>query len=439
MFKLSFMGSIFFILVMMGAPVAAAQTYSYSIMHLSDTQYLSESYPDTLNDTFSYLESQKNALNLSAIIVTGDLVNDDDDLNQWIHYIEARSRTTIPVYEVPGDEDLNQNEDHSLFNEFIGEKVAWTAVIDDFVFIGLGYSNNSLSDADIANYRSFILSNPQKFTLVATHNYYNKDYTVSLLGDSIRDNLILKPTIVMSGHVHDSFIKTELVGNIPFIVDLTNYQDYGDFSAGKLYTVYVTDGNVTKIAVREVYIHPYRYYYPERIVYQAPIEYRAPEIYPTQPPAVNPDSSPSEYPTKSPMVYSVGSLPLSPEKAAIINTTISSKPIQLEQVENPIESVSNSPLKTYVLSIEANADLIEDTLEHKLENTIGDTLEDSLEATLECLLSQERIESHNSSSSIFMDHLTSAHSGSMQQLHPLQSSVLREQASSASSGLWLGI
>jgi predicted MPP superfamily phosphohydrolase len=133
-----------------GIPVSATDSYSYSIMHLSDTQFLSESYPDTLNYTFSYVESLKNTCNISAIIITGDLVNQGDNVSQWTRYVTAKSLTDIPVYEIPGNHDLKGTTDSSLFDEFVGNKSRWNSVINDFVFIGIGYSNKPLSDSERA-------------------------------------------------------------------------------------------------------------------------------------------------------------------------------------------------------------------------------------------------------------------------------------------------
>lgn len=65
-------------LLLLAIPVVSAQSAgdtTYSVVHLSDTQNLATYYPDTYGFTFSYLESMKDHLNMSAIIITGDLVN----------------------------------------------------------------------------------------------------------------------------------------------------------------------------------------------------------------------------------------------------------------------------------------------------------------------------------------------------------------------------
>jgi hypothetical protein len=298
-----------------GTAVSASDSYTYSLMHISDTQTLSASYPSTLNLTFSYLESIQSTFNISAIIITGDLVDDGNNISQWNNYADARSLTTIPLYEIPGNHDVNVEVGNPYY-EFVASRMNWTAEINDFIFIGIGYSGDPLSDSDVSYYTSVIKESPQKFVIIAAHDYFNHDLSLSPLGNSIRDHLVLKPTFVMSGHAHESLVHVSSLHNIPYIEDLTDYQENGDFSAGKLYTVYVTDGNVTKITVREVFIAPYAYMNPEKIVYQVTTE------NPTYQPSGYPMKSQTDYPKSQKIYPSISSYPYPPKpKIAIPNAS----------------------------------------------------------------------------------------------------------------------
>jgi len=77
----------------------------------------------------------------------------------------------------------------------VGNKTRWTAFINDFIFIGIGYTEDPLSESDILFYKSFIETHPQKFTLIAAHNYLNSDLKLSELGMSIKYNLVMKPQL----------------------------------------------------------------------------------------------------------------------------------------------------------------------------------------------------------------------------------------------------
>jgi predicted MPP superfamily phosphohydrolase len=291
------------LLVVFGGPVSAADSYTYSIMHISDTQVLSSRYPDTLNYTFTSLESMKDEYNISAIVITGDLVDNGSNISQWTNYTNARSLTTVPVYEIPGNHDLNGQADNPLFDAFVGDKYDWNALINDFIFLGIGYSKDPLSDSEIVAGRSFIEENSQKFTLIAAHNFYNEDFSESLLGESIEKNLVLKPTFVLSGHAHATTLDTELINNTLCVEDLTNYQVNGDISAGRLYTVYHDKGEVSKITIRDVYFFPRQYLDPEKTVYDRTGVNNYP-LYPENPsenygspssPAVSPSPYSPEY------------------------------------------------------------------------------------------------------------------------------------------------
>ncbi len=254
-------------LAVFGGTVSAADSYTYSIIHISDTQTLSSRYPDTLNYTFSSLESMKGNYNISAIIITGDLVDNGSNISQWTNYANARSLTTVPVFEIPGNHDLGGQAVNPLFDAFVGDKYNWNALINDFIFLGIGYSKGPLSDSQIVTGRAFIEENPQKFVLIAAHNFYDEDFSESLLGESIEQNLVLKPTFVLSGHAHATTLDSELIHNALCVEDLTNYQGDGDTSAGRMYTVYHRDGEVSKITIRDVHFFPRQYLDAEKTLY----------------------------------------------------------------------------------------------------------------------------------------------------------------------------
>ncbi len=245
----------------------------YSIVHISDTQKLSESYPSTLNFTFSYLESIKEEYNITGIIITGDLVNDGSNSTQWVNYASARSLTEIPLYEIAGNHDIQSG--YSNFDTYIGTgKRNWTADINDFLFIGLGYTTYGLSESDVNFYNNLIVTNPPQIPLFATHYYFRETTypsTLSLIGTNIEENLIIKdPTFVMCGHMHGNILHSGDKNGRTLIEDMTNYQTYGDYMAGKLYSVHKISDEIITITVRDSTIYPSQTFGPEIVVYQNP-------------------------------------------------------------------------------------------------------------------------------------------------------------------------
>jgi hypothetical protein len=250
--------------------------WSYSLVHISDTQVLSSTYPSTLNFTFSYLESQKNAYNITGIVVTGDLVNSCTNTTQWENYANARSKTTIPLFEVAGNHDINgvQNN-YTAFDAYIGNgKRNWTAEIHDFLFIGIGYTRNELSDADVSMYNALIMSRPFKIPIFATHNYFDGityPTPLSPLGGSIKGELVIHdPTFIMCGHMHDNILHSGQYSGNTLVEDMTNYQSYGNYAAGKLYAVYKISDKVIRVGARDLFVYPSQSLGPVTIVYQVP-------------------------------------------------------------------------------------------------------------------------------------------------------------------------
>ncbi|MEI7856939.1 MAG: hypothetical protein WCH85_05485, partial [Methanomicrobiales archaeon] len=97
---------------------------------------------------------------------------------------------------------------------------------------------------------------------------------LSHLGRDIDQQLIVKPTLIMAGHVRADFIRGRFIGPYPVIEDVTNYQagiPSGDtsqnISAGRLYTVSTRDGQVEKISSQTLWIAPRQYLEPGQVVY----------------------------------------------------------------------------------------------------------------------------------------------------------------------------
>jgi hypothetical protein len=97
---------------------------------------------------------------------------------------------------------------------------------------------------------------------------------LSPLGQDIDTYLIVKPSLVLMGHMHANFIRKRMVGGFPTVADMTNYQDGvpggttgWDYSAGTLYNVTSVNGQVRTITTRIVHIYPAPYAEEEMTVF----------------------------------------------------------------------------------------------------------------------------------------------------------------------------
>jgi len=251
------------------------QTVTYSFVHISDTQSLATNYPDTYNLTFSSLESLKKTCNISAIIITGDVVNTWDDRKDWDTYSHARNQTTIPVYEIAGNHDIAGGDHYEYYTAYTGMPGEnYVTSVGDFDFVGINYANESLPAEEFTRLRRILTSSSRSHAIIATHYSMNGDGTLSPLGADIDTYLIVKPSLVLMGHKHANFIKKRTVGGFPLIADMTNYQDGvpggktgWDYSAGTLYTVSSVNGRVETITARVIHIYPEPSFEKEMIVF----------------------------------------------------------------------------------------------------------------------------------------------------------------------------
>ena len=260
-------------------PVSAQETgtpVTYSIVHLSDTQNLATYYPATYNLTFSYLESQKTRYNISAIIITGDLVNTWNKKTEWETYIRARNHTTIPVYTIAGNHDADSGKQYDYYTRYTGEpKAGYITTIGDFDLVGINYATKSLSANEFSRIRMALANSSRNHAIIATHWYLDKDRVLSPLGKDIGKNLIVKPTLILTGHKYADFVQVKNISGFPVVEEITNYQKglpggNGDknYSAGMLYIVTSVDGQVTNITAQVIHIHPGGSSGREKIVFE---------------------------------------------------------------------------------------------------------------------------------------------------------------------------
>lgn len=150
--------------------------------------------------------------------------------------------------------------------------------LENFDLVGINYVGTSLKPAEFVSLRQSLVSVPENFTIIATHYYMDKTGALSSLGRDIEGQLIVKPTIVMTGHVHADFIREKMMGPYPLIEDLTNYQNgipSGDsskkISAGTFYTVSTRDGRVEKISSQTIWISPRQSLGNEHVLYDTAV------------------------------------------------------------------------------------------------------------------------------------------------------------------------
>jgi predicted MPP superfamily phosphohydrolase len=291
-----------------GVSAAAGNSTTYSFVHLSDTQNLATSYPATYNTTFSYLESVKSTRNISAIIITGDLVNTWNSKKEWDAYLRARNQTTIPVFVTAGNHDTDSGKKYEYYSRYTGNSGKnYLTSFGDFDLVGINYVKAGLTAAEYSRIRLVLENSIRPVAIIATHYYMDKNGKSSPLGREIDKNLIVKPTLILTGHLHADFINRRNISGFPVIGEMTNYQNglpggNGDknYSAGTLYTVTSSGGQVERITARVIHIRPGPSLDAEQTVFEQAIpsssslaEPPAPVVLPARPVLPTPFCNPA--------------------------------------------------------------------------------------------------------------------------------------------------
>jgi predicted MPP superfamily phosphohydrolase len=280
--------SLFCGIVSSASSLSEDNTVTYSFIHISDPQSLTTNYPETLDLTFSHIESLKNTYNISAIIITGDVVNTWNEKKEWDAYAHARNLTTIPIYEsagnhdtdfpqyrIAGDNGTEYGKNYRYYSLYTGEpETNYVTSVGDFDFVGINYAGTTLPAEEFSRLRGSLAGSPRSNAVIATHYYMDEGGNLSPLGEDIDTYLIVKPSLVLMGHMHANFIRKRMVGGFPTVADMTNYQDGvpggttgWDYSAGTLYTATSVNGVVKTITARIVHIYPDPYMEEEITVF----------------------------------------------------------------------------------------------------------------------------------------------------------------------------
>jgi len=273
--------------------------YSYSFVHLSDIQNL-QYKPIAFEKTFSEIESLKSQYNISAIFITGDLTDEYNGTSgssepyqgaQFARYVTAISLTTIPVYEIAGDHDVMTVGNYAAWDRYIpsgSRKHNYSFVFNDFIVYAFGWQLDTDTSLLIPSTKTDMIhvlaGNITKVPLILIHPYFT--YETPFAGDrfpiayDLLDSLP-RNAIIMSGHAHNplqiGYMRQTVYNNLTFIEDLTNPQDWGYFSVGRLYTIRSDGSHITEITVSDLYL------YPNFVIYKA-IPYNLDLTYNVVPP-----------------------------------------------------------------------------------------------------------------------------------------------------------
>ena len=220
---------------------ATSSTTKFSIIWITDTQYLSESYPRYYDSLCRWIFENKESYNVKMVIHTGDMVEDEFNQTHWTnanHALSLLLDNDVPYCWNAGNHDYNTtywignlytafnptvmaSKSYWVGDKFIGQNTAVHFAVsgNDFLVLNIAYQANETA---LSWCNQILDSYPDSHAIVATHMYLN---TTGGYGAKGKDNLTwasnFKDTVLdthanvfltLSGHYYPSYGSRTQVG-----------------------------------------------------------------------------------------------------------------------------------------------------------------------------------------------------------------------------------
>jgi len=243
--------------------------YDLAISHITDTQYLSESYPEVYAQALSWIADNAESRDIAFATHTGDLIQNWVDPDQGedrarVEYERASDIQSIlddagvPNSVLPGNHDNKRGVDGALFNEYFApDRYANSVPIAEgdntsnyttfehegakFLMLSLGYA---YGEREIAWASQVVTSHPDHNVVISTHEHVTPMTLIEEAHRSVNSRWIshgqdlwdrvIAPNrnviVVLSGHFHGlGKIVTENAGGIEghdVVELLADYQEF---------------------------------------------------------------------------------------------------------------------------------------------------------------------------------------------------------------------
>ncbi|WP_054025999.1 S-layer homology domain-containing protein [Bacillus sp. FJAT-28004] len=268
-------------------------SYDFSFIWMSDTQYYSESYPEIYQKNVEWIVEQQEAMNIKYVIHTGDIVDKADQEFQWQNAnksMKVLDDSGIPYGVLAGNHDVShQTGDYSYYWKHYGEDrfknqptyggsyqnnrghfdlISAGGV--DFIIVYMGWN---IDDEQIDWINQVVQDHPDRKAILAFHEYMLVSNNRAPIADKIFERVVVPNKNViatLSGHYHDAeTLVDEIDDNGDGVPDRKVYQmlaDYQGAEKGGLGYIrlmqFDLQNNQVHMKTYSPYLNDYNYYDP---------------------------------------------------------------------------------------------------------------------------------------------------------------------------------
>jgi 3',5'-cyclic AMP phosphodiesterase CpdA len=203
---------------------AQTSNSTFSIIWITDTQYLSESYPEDYANLCSWITQNRDTYNIQMVVHTGDIVNEEGNTTQWIHANQSMgilADADIPYCWNAGNHDYNSTcwigNQFTMFNpqtfqsnpcwvssfqDGMNTAVAFNASGHQWLIVNLAFYAN---DSALAWANGLLDAYSDANAIVAAHAYINRQCQYDSWATNLKSTVLdTHPSVflTLSGHIH---------------------------------------------------------------------------------------------------------------------------------------------------------------------------------------------------------------------------------------------
>lgn len=197
---------------------------TFSIVWITDTQYLSESYPADYTNLCSWITQNRDNYNIQMVIHTGDVVNQEGNATQWTSANQSMGLLAdagIPYCWNSGNHDYNSTcwmgNQYAMFNpQTFQSKNYWVSSYEDgmntavcfnasdrqWLIVNLAFYAN---DSALMWVNGLLDAYPDANAIVAAHAYINRQCQYDSWAVNLKSTVLdTHPNVflTLSGHIH---------------------------------------------------------------------------------------------------------------------------------------------------------------------------------------------------------------------------------------------